>query len=288
MLTALVVLFWLTLLVGVPAYFAYHEKSPQPSHICSHCKTVAVPLRCMPGSVGITLVLLLLGIVPGVIYMIWRSSAAYAVCPTCHARNPIPLTAPRSRGFAARIKDTFWELYEKAACGRLFCCPKVDMAYDYEIRGFSELATKMEAAAREVGERRTKRMVLAGARVFKREMVSRAPVLDKKTANSTSLEPGALKKNIRIAMLKKETIPTAIVGPGTKTDYVARFVEYGHRMVSGGQSHVLPGGKTRGPGTASEIDVPAHPFIRPAFESAQGEAEQAMIKDFDQPIEGLT
>lgn len=147
------------------------------------------------------------------------------------------------------------------------------MAYDYEIRGFSELAAKMEAGTREIGERRVKRMVLAGARVFKREVVSRAPVLDKKTAGSTSLEPGALKDDIRIATLKNETLPTAVVGPSRKTAYVANFVEYGHRMVKG---------------KVALADVPAHPFIRPAFESAQDEAEQAMIKDFDQPIEGLS
>jgi HK97 gp10 family phage protein len=161
------------------------------------------------------------------------------------------------------------------------------MAYDYEIRGFDELAKRFESGAALI-EPRARRMVLAGARVFKREVVARAPVLDKKTAGSNSLDPGALKAGIRIATLTEETQPTAVIGPNKKTAYVANFVEYGHRMVSGGYSQVLPGGLARGPGKAGEKDVQAQPFIRPAFESAQGEAEAAMVADFDKPFEGLS
>jgi hypothetical protein len=45
---------------------------------------------------------------------------------------------------------------------------------------------------------------------------------------------------------------------------------------------VLPGGKTRGPGKAAEVDVPAHPFLRPAFESSVGAAGEAIAESLQQ------
>lgn len=154
---------------------------------------------------------------------------------------------------------------------------------DFEFHGFDELAGKMEAVARKVRGPVAKEMVRAGANVFKREMIDRAPVLDEKNSGSNSLEPGALKDDIRVRFPASEQLldTTAAVGPGKKTAYVANFVEYGHRMVSGGQSKVGADGKVRGNGKVSDVDVPAYPFVRPAFEAGQGEAEHAMVEKFD-------
>jgi len=60
------------------------------------------------------------------------------------------------------------------------------------------------------------------------------------------------------------------IAAGKLTAHVARWVEYGHRMIRGGRSRLLPNGKTRGPGKQIGF-VDAHPFIRPAYEATRQE-----------------
>jgi HK97 gp10 family phage protein len=166
----------------------------------------------------------------------------------------------------------------QAAFGRLLFCPEGAMAeFEMETRGFEELAAKLENIGHEVAGPVAKKMVRAGARVMKRAIEERTPTLDAKTASSSALQPGAMKADIRIAYPANELIPTAIVGPGKKTAHVANWVEYGHREVHGGQSKVTAKGTT-GSGVAG-ADVPAHPFVRPAFEAAQAETENAMVAE---------
>lgn len=63
---------------------------------CQHCGTVGVPVVTMRGSTGITFVLFLVMVVPGLIYAIWRASTKTLACPSCTMPNPIPLTAPKA------------------------------------------------------------------------------------------------------------------------------------------------------------------------------------------------
>lgn len=152
------------------------------------------------------------------------------------------------------------------------------------MRGFDELEAKLNGLATALGGATEKKMVRAGAKVFRDEMVRRAPVLSKKTAGSNALAPGALKDDIGIRM-KADALgmAEAHVGPGKKTAYVAGFVEYGHRLVKGGQSKVLVSGKTRGSGVQVG-EVRAYPFARPAFEAAQREAETVMEQVLDAEV----
>ncbi|GEM_PF-3858269 len=157
--------------------------------------------------------------------------------------------------------------------------------FEWESRGFDELAAKLEAIGQQATGPRARRMVRAGAEVFKKEMVDRAPLLTKKTTGSDSLDPGELKRSIRVLLPKSVEPVEARIGPrGSELIRVATDVEYGHREVHGGSLTLLGNGKTKGSGAAGE-DVPAHPFVRPAFEAAEAEAEQAMMQDFDQPFE---
>lgn len=117
-----------------------------------------------------------------------------------------------------------------------------------------------------------RRAVRAGAEVISNAIEERAPVLNAKNQGSNALEPGALKADIGVRMKTEGGEPVAIIGPGSSTAHVARFVEYGHRQVSGGYSKVLGNGRVRGPGKVSSKDVPAYPFIRPAFEASAEEA----------------
>jgi HK97 gp10 family phage protein len=159
---------------------------------------------------------------------------------------------------------------------------------EFEMTGMEAVAAKLRGLGQEMSASGARRAVIAGGRVIQAAMIETAPVLDKKTANSTSLEPGALKANIRLYLPKDEVPVTAIIGPGAKTAHVARWVEYGHRMVTGGSSVVLSGGRSRGGGTASAVDVPEHPFLRPAFESSVTAAQEAMVASVGETIQKAT
>lgn len=140
------------------------------------------------------------------------------------------------------------------------------------------LQRALEARRMEMVQVTARKAVHTGAVVIAEAMQTAAPMLDSKTANSTALEPGALKADIRATggRLNEDGELVAYAGPSPKTAHVADWVEYGHRMVHGGQSKIVDGeGRTRGPGIAAEEDVRAHPFLRPAFESSVTEAEAA-------------
>ena len=82
--------------------------------------------------------------------------------------------------------------------------------------------------------------------------------------SGTALPPGALKADIELHVVKeRDGSVSAYIEPGRYTRHAARWVEYGHRLVRGGR--LKKGGAHIG-------DVPAYPFIRPAFEASEGAA----------------
>ena len=153
---------------------------------------------------------------------------------------------------------------------------------NFELEGMRSLVDKLNAAGAKMGGPEMKKALRAGGRVIEDAMVERAPMmLDAKTPGSDSLEPGELKGGMRVAIVEGENGLEALIGPNSKVAHVARFVEYGHRQVSGGYLKLLGNGKSRGPGTAG-IDVPAYPFLRPAFEASVGEVATAMEESLQQ------
>jgi hypothetical protein len=62
--------------------------------ICTQCGSVTSPKRFVPGSIVITLILLVFFVIPGLIYEIWRHSSAYNVCQRCGSRNLVPPSSP--------------------------------------------------------------------------------------------------------------------------------------------------------------------------------------------------
>lgn len=141
------------------------------------------------------------------------------------------------------------------------------------------MKARMKALSAEVTGPMAQRAVRAGGRVIQAAMIERTPVLIEKNAGSDALEPGAVRADIKVRFpaAQNQFEATALIGPGGKTSHVARFVEYGHRMVTGGQSKVLASGKVRGRGKVAEQDVPAHPFLRPAWEESVAEAQAAEV-----------
>ncbi|MCU1251533.1 MAG: phage protein gp10 family [Edaphobacter sp.] len=138
--------------------------------------------------------------------------------------------------------------------------------FSISIEGLSDLQAKLDDLSTKAAERAIRAALRAGAAVEQAAIIERAPVKD---GTGGMLPEGALKSDIVVKMTRDEqgTI-LAVVGPAKLTKHVARWVEYGHRNVRGGVSRLLRNGKSKGPG--SQIgDVPAHPFIRPAYEASR-------------------
>ena len=148
--------------------------------------------------------------------------------------------------------------------------------YSIDIVGLKEL----DATLSNLKEATAKRLVWgaleAGADVFQEAVAQAAPERPD-LPSGTALPVGALKQDIEIHRGKDDQgAPAVIIGPGKYTAHVARWVEYGHRLVRGGYSKVLKNGKTRGPG--KEVSqVPAHPFIRPAYEAVRDTAVDVTV-----------
>jgi HK97 gp10 family phage protein len=148
-----------------------------------------------------------------------------------------------------------------------------DDGISIDIEGLSDLQAKLDDLGTKAAERAIRAALKAGAAIEQAAIIERAPIKD---GTGGMLPEGALKSDIVIKMSRDDqgTI-LAIVGPAKLTKFVARLVEYGHRNVRGGVSRLLRNGKSKGPG--SHIgDVPAHPFIRPAYEATRQEVANAI------------
>jgi len=142
----------------------------------------------------------------------------------------------------------------------------------------SKLLINMRAIRAKMAKDGQRKAVVAGARVIGAAMAERAPVLDAKTAGSDSLDPGEMKVSMKVRTRQIDGETVALVGPKGKDGQVSKVaynVEYGHRMVIGGESKLGPDGVFRGAGVVVG-DVPPYPFLRPAFEASAQEAIEAI------------
>lgn len=143
--------------------------------------------------------------------------------------------------------------------------------------GLKELDQKLNALKGKTANRLIHDAVMEGGKVLQAEVRLHAPV--RATGqHGNALPPGALKADIELAFGIVDRLPSAIVKPGKYTKHVARWLEYGHRIVRGGYSKVMPNGRVRGPGRAMSHAVQPYPFIRPAFETARTPATLAAVE----------
>lgn len=161
-----------------------------------------------------------------------------------------------------------------------------DDGINIEVTGLTELQSKLDELTTKAAERCIRKALKAGAAIEQAAIEERAPVKD---TTGGMLPDGALKSDIVVKMRRDEqgTI-IAVVGPDKLTAHVANWVEYGHRLVRGGRSKLIKSGKnagkTVGPGKAVG-NVPAHPFIRPAYEATRQEVADAICSTLATEIE---
>jgi len=147
--------------------------------------------------------------------------------------------------------------------------------------GMPEFSRMMQELAGPAAERIARHAVRAGGRVVQAAITEAAPVRPD-LPSGTALPPGALKNDIVVKTTKEpDGSVSAYIEPGKYTRHVARWVEYGHRQVRGGTSSKgggILGQGYRGAGRGIG-NVPAAPFIRPAFEASEAAAQDAIAMD---------
>lgn len=151
------------------------------------------------------------------------------------------------------------------------------MADDFltvDVSDFEGFAQLLERFPLEVQDKMLKKATGAGASVLQVAIINAAPErVGEHTTGSNALPPGYVKADIRVAPLK--TGRGWLIGPSPVTAYVVRWLERGHLLIKGGKrggprsARVNVGGKVIG-------HVPAHPFIRPAFDAHWREAVTAL------------
>jgi hypothetical protein len=163
--------------------------------------------------------------------------------------------------------------------------------FSERIEGLSDLEERLKDLKAGTARRMVKDGCMSGGHVLAAAIAARAPVRPE-LPSGTAIPPGALRRDIEVYFGRNsEGKPAAIVVPGHYTAHVARWLEYGHRMVKGGYNRLVgTGGQTRGPGHQLKLETPngdvkAHPFIRPGFEAARGAAVTAAITKVRQDLD---
>lgn len=135
------------------------------------------------------------------------------------------------------------------------------------VNGVPELQKAFANLAGPVAEKALTKGVIQAAQVFQESITENAPVRPA-LPSGTALPVGKLKQSIQIRARKlKSGAVAAFVEPSAETRHIARFVEYGHQLISGGRQG--KGGKFAG-------RVPPHPFVRPAYEVSAQDAIELM------------
>jgi len=149
--------------------------------------------------------------------------------------------------------------------------------------GYENAQRKIQFLQQAVRDVATRKATIAAARVLVDEEKQLAPILDERTAKSTASLPGSLKESIDLVVKKeKDSFVTAFIGPKHGKGRAAHLIEFGHRLVKGGGSRIGRSGRFEGSGHVVG-HVPAHPFLRPAFDAKW----QAMLAAFNEVMEQL-
>lgn len=154
-----------------------------------------------------------------------------------------------------------------------------------QVHGVPELEALFAQFAGPIADKAMVDGVTAGAEMFQEAITDAAPVRTDDGPSGTALPPGKLKSEIqiRLAKLRNGTVAT-FIEPSKDVRHVARWQEYGHRIVHGGRLGKSGGGKQTG-------FVLPRPFVRPAFESVESAAldkvEQVIIDDLTDAAEDL-
>ena len=130
---------------------------------------------------------------------------------------------------------------------------------------FQALKAKLDGLSGEIRIKAERKSLRAVGDLFQTAIIELAP--EQSETSHGDLPPGALKASIkaRVHVSTDEGVTTGdvskvTIGPGRSTEYVANWVENGHA----GRRSATREGPAR--------NVPAHPFVRPAFDANEDKA----------------
>jgi hypothetical protein len=163
-----------------------------------------------------------------------------------------------------------------------------------EVKGIPELDALISQLAGPGADRAMVHGVAEGAKIFQEAITDAAPIRPE-LPSGTALPPGKLKSSIqiRLSKLRNGTFAT-FIEPSRDVRHVARWVEWGHRLVKGGRSQKSKrGGGYTGSGKEVGFVEPYHGtgFIRPAFETSEQTAievvKETILSDLVAEAENL-
>jgi Proteolipid membrane potential modulator len=80
--------------------------STAPLFICTRCHEVIEPKMTVKGSVVVNIWLFICGVLPGIIYAVWRWTSRTKRCPKCGSEDFVPIETPRGRALYNSLKKS--------------------------------------------------------------------------------------------------------------------------------------------------------------------------------------
>lgn len=172
------------------------------------------------------------------------------------------------------------------------------MAELVNVKGLKELQQSMKALSANVAKNVLRGAVNAGARVVRNQARSNAPVLH--AAIPSHQPPGTLKRSIVASFIRERSNTNQAMyyvtvrqgkkyrGQGKRQTmsqdaYYGAWVELGHYFV-GHRAQNTTWENHRKAQMSRGVYVPAHPFLRPAYEARKQESVEAMKRYLEQRI----
>jgi HK97 gp10 family phage protein len=119
----------------------------------------------------------------------------------------------------------------------------------------------------------------AGANVFADELETSTP--EKAEDTGGLLDKGVLRESITIEVeLDSQSRGGSADISFGKNGFVAKWVEFGHRMLG----HKDKTGEKKVLGSVEGTTVPPHPFVRPAFDAAADRAVEAFTNSIEETV----
>jgi uncharacterized membrane protein YqaE (UPF0057 family) len=74
--------------------------------VCTSCLYVGYPMQSGKGNIIIEIILYCCGILPGIVYTLWRISSKQKVCPQCKLPNIIPINSVRGKQLVDQMNQS--------------------------------------------------------------------------------------------------------------------------------------------------------------------------------------
>lgn len=160
------------------------------------------------------------------------------------------------------------------------------MYMSIKVEGAKELEKTLMGMEPKIGQGIMRKALRKAAKVFQQKMKHNAAALDSTGWDSDGVVSDSISDNIVVRAMRKrrhsygvmsmidpKAPNLAVTTQDGKRYYIPTAIEYGH---------AFPG---RGGGKNAPKDVPAKPFMRPAYDSEKGKAEKVLVNELRNGIE---